>query len=36
MSHFFRISNIDINIVADSGFELFKFGARDVNPPGVT
>ena len=36
MSDVFGISNVDVDVVADIGFELFEFGAGDVDSPGVT
>ena len=35
VSDFLHISNVDINVVADSGFEFSKFGAKNVDSSGV-
>jgi hypothetical protein len=34
--HHLRVGNVDVNVVADLGLELFELGAGDVDPPGVT
>jgi hypothetical protein len=35
VSDFLRIGNVDVDIVADPGFEHFELRTRDVHPPGV-
>jgi hypothetical protein len=36
VSDVFRVGNVDVDVVADLGLELFELGAGDVDSPGVT
>jgi hypothetical protein len=35
VSDVFRVGNVDVDVVADLGFALFKRGVGDVDSPGV-